>query len=911
MNFDDRSLGSPQPARIWRIGEAEYDEGRQELRVGGLACAIEAKPLALLYELLLRAGEVATKAELMRAIWPGVLVVESSLPTAVSKLRQALGDEARTIVEAVPRVGYRLGVPVELTGNVPRARLAFTLREGEAVPGRPGWRLERMLGGSGMSWLARAEAGDACHVLRFADTTEGLDGLKREAAITRLLQQALGDRPDLVPVVGWNYAARPFFIETGFHGPDLYSWTGERGGLAAIPLAERIAIAGGVADIVAAIHGVGVMHGGLGPSRTLVDPGPAALGGIHLRLVGFRTGRLSDPGSLPPIARDALGEDPALDGAALAATGDIAPELQAGGVPTMAADIHALGMLLYRLVVADWRRTLGFGWEADVADPLLRQDIADATAGDPARRLVSAAILAERLRTLPARRARQARREREAEATRQLALQVERARLRRPWLVLAMLSLGLGLVVASAAGIRVASQRNQLRRQVRITRAVDAFLTDDLLGRGNPVRSGVPDETLMEAAEQAEPAIGLRLAAEPLVAASLYRALALAFDGRNAYAPARDAFRRAIAAFETAQGSGSADATLLRLRWAEMEATAAAADSLPPARALLAAAAPGLESLGARRTEGEVWRLAARATLEIDDNDVPGGLRDIMESSRLAETDPDAIDAGTRLQLRQHVAYAEARMGRWDEADRQLAVLVRQELALHGPDHPDTLLTEVLQARTALSRGEFGETVRQVDRLYPKMVAVFGPGYRQTVMTLYARAQALVFLERYDDAVRDALTVFHTIEAQSGEHAYLAIAALNDAGTALCRSGHLEEGLADVTRSWRLGGETFGDRSSLVQFMSENIGLCLLLMKRYPEASARLDRIDRDLAGRASSMDDNDAAIDLMRAEIAAAGGDRARARSLLALPETVFARPGEDPYERRWTARLLASTTP
>lgn len=102
--------------RRWRFGDAMLDEARWTLSVDGARVQIETKPLELLHELLLHAGEVVTKGELLDAIWPGVSVVEASLPTAVNKLRRALGDEKRgsRIIETVPRLGYRLAVSVEV-----------------------------------------------------------------------------------------------------------------------------------------------------------------------------------------------------------------------------------------------------------------------------------------------------------------------------------------------------------------------------------------------------------------------------------------------------------------------------------------------------------------------------------------------------------------------------------------------------------------------------------------------------------------------------------------------------------------------------------------------------------------------------------------------------------------------------
>ena len=76
----------------------------------------------------------------------------------------------------------------------------------------------------------------------------------------------------------------------------------------------------------------------------------------------------------------------------------------AGQSPTAASDVYALGVLLYQLTVGDFRKPLAPGWETDIADPLIREDIASAACGDPARRMKTAAELAERLVNLDRRR---------------------------------------------------------------------------------------------------------------------------------------------------------------------------------------------------------------------------------------------------------------------------------------------------------------------------------------------------------------------------------------------------------------------------------------------------------------------------------------------------------------------------
>ena len=101
------------PGRVWRFAECEFDESTRQLRVRGQLVELESKPLDVLQQLLIHAGEVVTKNELLESVWPGVTVVEGSLATAVSKLRKALGDDDQTVVLTIARIGYRLGAPVQ------------------------------------------------------------------------------------------------------------------------------------------------------------------------------------------------------------------------------------------------------------------------------------------------------------------------------------------------------------------------------------------------------------------------------------------------------------------------------------------------------------------------------------------------------------------------------------------------------------------------------------------------------------------------------------------------------------------------------------------------------------------------------------------------------------------------------
>jgi adenylate cyclase len=58
------------------------------------------------------ADRVVTKEELIRAVWPNVIVTDDVLAHCISEVRNALGDDQRSVVKTVPRRGYRFAAPV-------------------------------------------------------------------------------------------------------------------------------------------------------------------------------------------------------------------------------------------------------------------------------------------------------------------------------------------------------------------------------------------------------------------------------------------------------------------------------------------------------------------------------------------------------------------------------------------------------------------------------------------------------------------------------------------------------------------------------------------------------------------------------------------------------------------------------
>lgn len=898
--------------RIWRFAGCEFDESQWRLTVDGQPVDLEIKPLELLLEFLRRAGEALTKDELMDAVWPATTVVEGSLTTAISKLRKALRDDDQTLIATVPKVGYRLTAPVETAHAEGAPPLTGTLRAGQAVPGRPQWRLERPLGISRANevWVGHHAKTAEQRVFKFAYDPASLRHLKREATLSRLMQASLGERPDLAQVLEWNFETAPFFLETVYRGLDLPAWAEEEGGLAAQPLALRLDLAVQVCGTVAAAHALGVLHRDLKPANIVVAP--AAEGGWRAAVVDFGSADLTEPERLAALAITNAGfEGAGGPGASLGGTAHyLAPELHAGAPAGVGGDVFALGVILYQLVVGDFTRPLSADWEREVDDPLLREDIAAAAAGNPDDRLASAAELAQRLQTLDERREARARQIAEAERKAALERELVAVRARRPWVALAGLALAAGVAVSGALYVGARRDRDEARHQAEVAQNINAFLANDLLARSSPFHSGRPDESLLAAIKQAAAQIDRRFAHDPKVAAQLHQTIARAVDRRSDWPDARTEYDRAAKAWIAAEGPDSPGARIVRLQQAMMEARSYGPGGLERARALVAAQAPVIAAMKPPPPDLAVWFASAKGMLALIGNDVKTAAAEFRVAADGAEAHPDLFDPGSRLTFRQRVAFTHIRLGEGAEAEAQFRALAKGYAALEGPDAPDVLMVRMNVVQALMVEGRHAEAVKEATALYPQMLAVFGPEHEMTLQLLATRAQSEASLERWDDAIADTDRVHAIAVRKQGPASFFSLASLTDGATARCRSGRRAEALRDLAGAHDVARKVFPD-SGLQGGIDYAWGACLIEDGRFDEAAARLKGIDREAVTQLAADAGWGANLDLAEAQIAFARGDLAAARRSLAAAGTVFAKPGADAYQARAYAALAARLAP
>ncbi len=149
--------------QTWRFDGHEVDTRRVELRHGGKPVKMREQSFLILVYLIEHAGEIVTRDELRRLLWPADTFVDfdHSLNMAVVSLRDALGDSADTpiYIETIPKRGYRFIAPIvaepkEHNGRVNYygdsvarqgnetsgpEQLAFAMAETPASSRRPRW----------------------------------------------------------------------------------------------------------------------------------------------------------------------------------------------------------------------------------------------------------------------------------------------------------------------------------------------------------------------------------------------------------------------------------------------------------------------------------------------------------------------------------------------------------------------------------------------------------------------------------------------------------------------------------------------------------------------------------------------------------------------------------------------------
>src|SRR5712671_633583 len=123
---DGSQRPQPVPARYAHFGAFRADFERAELYQNGQRVKVQAKLFQALVLLLRRAGDVVSREEVRRELWPETFLInlDANVNTTINKLRQVLGDspESPLYIETIPRRGYSFVATVEFS-DVPSEAL--------------------------------------------------------------------------------------------------------------------------------------------------------------------------------------------------------------------------------------------------------------------------------------------------------------------------------------------------------------------------------------------------------------------------------------------------------------------------------------------------------------------------------------------------------------------------------------------------------------------------------------------------------------------------------------------------------------------------------------------------------------------------------------------------------------------
>jgi eukaryotic-like serine/threonine-protein kinase len=364
-------------AHVVCFGPFELDLKAGELAKGGSKILLQEQPFQILKMLVENAGQVVTREQIRKTLWPNDTVVEfdHSINAAIKKLRQALGDsaDAPCYLETVARRGYRLLVPAEWMEEQPADGRDAKLQEGAQPPqliqgsliGRrvSHYRVLQILGGGGMGVVYKAEDIKLGRrvALKFlpeelANDTSAMERFEREARAASTL-----NHPNICTIYEVEeHEGQPFIVMELLEGQTLRELISEfhasspevHNRKTTLPFQKLLDIAIQIAEGLDAAHKEDIIHRDIKPANIFVTTrGQAKI--LDFGLAKLRepetgaTRRLVDEQQLP---RQDWNPNLTRTGMAIGTAGYMSPEQVRGEKLDARTDLFSFGLVLYEMV---------------------------------------------------------------------------------------------------------------------------------------------------------------------------------------------------------------------------------------------------------------------------------------------------------------------------------------------------------------------------------------------------------------------------------------------------------------------------------------------------------------------------------------------------------------------------------
>ena len=446
---------------------------------------------------------------------------------------------------------------------------------------------------------------------------------------------------------------------------------------------------------------------------------------------------------------------------------------------------------------------------------------------------------------------------------------------------------------------RLAGERDRANRERAIATAMNRFLSDDLLGRADPFRSGNAGETFAQMVKQASPRIDLQFKTEPLIAARLHQTLAGAFDKRSDFPQARQEYEQAERLFRQAEGPSSQDAALLRLQRAAMEARSFEGGSLARAKSLVTDAERTIARIAKPKTELAVWLYTARGVIALSETDPRGAEQNFSAALRAASAD-GSFDETAREKITQLIAVSYIKRGDGARAEPLCREVIASLARTSGPGSPDVLRARIYLTQTLLVQRKFADAIEEANAIYPSLVKHLGEEHEAVLSLLGTRAAAEGSLTRWDDAIRDDLAVYRIAVKKQGPASLYSIGMLSDAALSQCEAGHYSEGEANARQAFQVSSKAFGLRAGLTGGVAYTLAFCLSKLNRLGEAAELLQNIDVSATAQQAGDPNVGADVALLQGEVAARRGDFESARHFADLAAPTLDAPSASAADKK-----------
>jgi eukaryotic-like serine/threonine-protein kinase len=503
-------------------------------------------------------------------------------------------------------------------------------------------------------------------------------------------------------------------------------------------------------------------------------------------------------------------------------------------------------VILYQLLTGDFHKTLSPGWEHDIDEELLREDLAVAVAANPKVRLADAEVLARRLRTLEERRG-QLKSQREAQA------RAEDTRRRLAGTRVRALSIGVALAVllvgfAITLGLYVKARRAQesARLAAAQSEAVTGFLSREVFAPSGKGGDAGRESTALELLTRAGDDIDERFAGQPAVAAELHYRIGSSFAQMHQYASAALHLRRALQLRQPSDGIGADAALGSAAELVEIDYLhGQLRDNLPRYEAVLAGAQGRIAADDAALLDLRQQIALGRYRLG-DWSQAAQALQDLLKSEG-ATLPPSEFIGATELYLGQVLTD----LARPADAEVHLRRAVDQLTRAIGAMH-----ARVVEARAALGRsladaGQYNEAAAELDKAQELAARSAAAEPRTDAQPQYFRALLLLQLDQPEKAQPILLQILESRDATAAAHLQPLdrTGAVRQAlGEAYARQGKSEDAIDTLQRAVEVSERADGPQHPATVSIRLSLAECLVAKGRDAEARDVLATPAIDLA---------------------------------------------------------------